>query len=115
MSNLVYLLRESIKACRAIDSSALLAQAADAIERLEGVVDAWEAAAESAGMILRNTDSGPNLVRLNSFTLTDDEITAVERAIDSLVGVEDCSSDASELDDGAACTLRSLLDRIGAK
>lgn len=44
-------------------------------------------------------------------TLTDAEREAVERAIDSLVGVEDTGPSSTRDDDAAACILRSLLDR----
>jgi hypothetical protein len=45
-------------------------------------------------------------------TLTDEEREAIERGIDSLVGVEDVSADAGPMDDAAACTLRGLIERL---
>jgi hypothetical protein len=44
--------------------------------------------------------------------LTDEEREAIERGIDSLVGVEDVSADAGPMDDAAACTLRGLIERL---
>ena len=45
-------------------------------------------------------------------TLTDAEREAIERGIDSLLGVEDMSAGAGTADDAAACLLRSLLERL---
>lgn len=56
---------------------------------------------------------GGNVTVTMDAMLTDEEREAIERAIDSLVGVEDLSPDASQQDDAAACVLRSLLERIG--
>ncbi len=47
-----------------------------------------------------------------SLRLTDAEREAIERGIDSLLGVEDMSAGAGTDDDAAACLLRSLLDRL---
>mgnify|MGYP003326208539 CR=1 FL=1 len=47
MSDIVKRLRESVKACRALDRSALLAEAADEIERLRVERDGWRAAWEN--------------------------------------------------------------------
>ena len=49
---------------------------------------------------------------IESLRLTAVEREAIERGICSLVGVEDLSPTAGESDDAAACTLRSLLDRL---
>jgi hypothetical protein len=43
--------------------------------------------------------------------LADEEREAIERGIDSLVGVEDMSAEAGTADDAAACTLRELIER----
>ena len=43
--------------------------------------------------------------------LTDEEREAIERGIDSLVGVQDMSAEAGTADDAAACTLRELIER----
>ena len=54
---------------------------------------------------------GGTVVRLGHPTLTDEEREAIERGIDSLVGVEDMSAEAGTADDAAACTLRELIER----
>jgi hypothetical protein len=50
--------------------------------------------------------------RLARLRLTDEEREAIERGIDSLVGVEDVSADAGPMDAAAACTLRGLIERL---
>lgn len=40
-------------------------EAAEEIERQRAVIEAYRAAAETAGLVLRDTDSGPNLVRVS--------------------------------------------------
>lgn len=47
MSDLVQRLRDSVKACRALDRSALLAEAAGEIERLRIERDDWKVAWEN--------------------------------------------------------------------
>lgn len=51
MSDLVQRLRDSVRACRALDRSALLAEAADEIERLR-LTDAEREAVEAAARII---------------------------------------------------------------
>lgn len=64
MSDLVARLRESVRACRALDRSQLLEEAAGEIERLRGEVVLWTAAAR----------------------LTQPEASAIKQAIASLDG-----------------------------
>ena len=47
----------------AVPTVELCDEAADTIERLWGLANEMKAAIETAGFVLRNTDSGPNLVR----------------------------------------------------
>jgi hypothetical protein len=49
---------------------------------------------------------------IESLRLTAEEREAIERGIDSLLGVEDMSAGAGTADDAAACLLRSLLERM---
>jgi hypothetical protein len=56
--DLVQRLRESVKACRALDRSALLAEAAGEIERLRIERDGWKVAWENERYRRRNLVSG---------------------------------------------------------
>ena len=85
-STLVERLRESVRACRAIDRSQLLEEAAAEIERLRN-----NAAAYTLGI-----SAG-----CKSQTLTDAEREAITEASDFFVGTR------------TGVTLRNLLERLG--
>jgi hypothetical protein len=59
--NLVQRLRDRAYSFKAPDP--LVEEAANEIERLWRMVSVLKAAAEAAGFVYRNTDSGPSLVR----------------------------------------------------
>ena len=84
MSDIVNRLRESVKACRALDRSALLAEAADEIERLR-------------------SRACEKLSKHDSCRLTDGEREAVEAAVE-YVGSAYAVQHHAE-------TLRRLLER----
>lgn len=83
--DIVQRLRDSVRACRALDRSSLLAEAADEIERLR--LQACEKLSES-----------------DSFRLTDDEREAVDVAVE-YVGSAYAVQHHAE-------TLRNLLERL---
>ena len=85
-ATLVERLRESVRACRAIDRSQLLEEAADEIERLRN-----NAAAYTDGIS----------ASCKSKTLTDAEQKAITEASDFYVGTR------------TGVTLRNLLERLG--
>ena len=85
MSDLVQRLRESIRACRALDRSELLEEAAAEIERLRAVTEPMPIVASGIG----------------SVTLTDAEREAVNIAQNLLAGTAHGKS------------LGSLLERLG--
>ena len=86
MNDIVQRLRESVKACRALDRSALLSEAADEIERLQS---------RACGKLSRD----------DSFRLNDDEREAVEVAVE-YVGSAYAVQHHAE-------TLRAMLGRLG--
>ena len=66
MENIVERLRTAARDTEAVENASvahLLDEAADTIDRLRGLVNEMHAAIETSGFVLRNTDSGPNLVR----------------------------------------------------
>jgi hypothetical protein len=75
--DIVCRLRESVRACRALDRSELLAEAADEIERLR---DAIRRLAEQDATL--SVCDGAVTVTMDA-TLTDAEREAIERAVDS--------------------------------
>lgn len=72
--------------------------------RLIEAVEAYGAAIESAGMLFRNTDSGPNLVQPR---LANAEREAVEWVLDRLRGTLRGNTECDKAD-----TLRGLLERL---
>ena len=64
--NIVERLRDAANDTEAVENSSvagLLDEAADTIDRLWSLANEMDAAIKTAGFVLRNTDSGPNLVR----------------------------------------------------
>lgn len=54
------------------------------------------------------------IAEIERLRLTAEERWAIERAIGSLVGVEDTGPDSTDKDAVAACVMRSLLDRCAS-
>lgn len=73
-------------------------------ERLKEIVNGMEAAAETLGILYRNTDSGPNFIYLNELDAQRMFLTPAERE-----AIEVCIEDIRFED--VQATLRGLLDR----
>lgn len=132
MTDIVDRLRESVRACRALDRSELLEEAAAEIERLRLLPEERCAVERAASFIEGSGWSGQTLRVLlkrlcsdpsaythgvsasgeSKFSLTDAERASVTRAIETLEGVEYIDAFCSENDATAAAILRGLLERL---
>jgi hypothetical protein len=78
-----------------------------------GVLRSWLCRLRPAWKSIHSEEATPGeCTSHGGCTLTDAEREAIERGIDSLLGVEDMSAGAGTADDAAACLLRSLLERL---
>lgn len=114
MSDIVERLRSCV--CVEPEHVALLRDAASSIEVLQRLVFAYQAACETIGLQLHNTDSGPSLVHSISerrrISLHEREVEAIRFASSVLAVAPEYSACRSDMAKRAA-TLRALLNRLG--